>query len=258
MQFLLLEWPGEGGNHFTGSLYLYKPKSILINYNWISDIQISDTSQLSTCDVSYNPLLGNLQLNTIQTSLNSVGKACITEGLYAASLLANTASSKLPSTPTSTTKGKKSSEMKILSTRVATATTNISGTLTYDSFFPAVSILHSIGYLSYVASAIESIDILKNTTMQESTSLPAAIMASTTTQQSDTSLPAAPSNQQGNNTNPGISQWVLIALFGGFVGLCILTFVASKIFKHPKIHSKFGRKNSFGTLNTMNTVKTTK
>ena len=36
-----------------------------------------------------------------------------------------------------------------------------------------------------------------------------------------------------------------------FLGVCILTVAAKYIFKNPNLHSKFGRKNSYGTLNTM-------
>ena len=44
-------------------------------------------------------------------------------------------------------------------------------------------------------------------------------------------------------------------LFLGFTALCVLVFIASKVFRYPKMASKFGRKNSFGTLNSQNTSK---
>ena len=47
--------------------------------------------------------------------------------------------------------------------------------------------------------------------------------------------------------------WLIIVLVTSLIILCILVFVASIIFKHPVMHSKFGRKNSFGTLNTVAT-----
>ena len=44
---------------------------------------------------------------------------------------------------------------------------------------------------------------------------------------------------------------LLFGLFGAFLGVCILAVAAKYIFKNPNLHSKFGRKNSYGTLNTM-------
>eukprot|EP00835_Amoeboradix_gromovi_P003487 NODE_232_length_13679_cov_0.197349.p4 type:complete len:510 gc:universal NODE_232_length_13679_cov_0.197349:6678-5149(-) len=45
-------------------------------------------------------------------------------------------------------------------------------------------------------------------------------------------------------------------LFSGFIATCIVVLVASKFFKHPKIQSRFGRRNSFSTLNTVGTKHT--
>ena len=55
------------------------------------------------------------------------------------------------------------------------------------------------------------------------------------------------------NTDPAVSPWLIIGLVIGLGSVILLTFVASKIFKHPELHSRFGRKNSFGTLNTVAT-----
>ena len=41
---------GNNGNQFTGSLQLNKPRQLLINDNWISDVFIQDTSALTKCD----------------------------------------------------------------------------------------------------------------------------------------------------------------------------------------------------------------
>ena len=59
----------------------------------------------------------------------------------------------------------------------------------------------------------------------------------------------------GRDQDP-INPALIYGLTGGFVGLCVLVGIAKLIFKHPKMHSKYGRKNSFGTLNTMATAKT--
>ena len=45
--------------------------------------------------------------------------------------------------------------------------------------------------------------------------------------------------------------WLPIVLIGAIVVLCVAVCILSRIFKHPKLNSKFGRKNSFGTLNSV-------
>jgi len=72
-------------NHFTGTLKLDGPQSLFINNNWITDVIVKDASQLSYCDISNNPLLGNPDIeNLIQIN-------CTQDGLYSANLLPNTA-----------------------------------------------------------------------------------------------------------------------------------------------------------------------
>ena len=46
-------------NRFTGSLSLNQPKDINIQRNWVSDVIFQDTSLLTNCNISNNPLLGN-------------------------------------------------------------------------------------------------------------------------------------------------------------------------------------------------------
>ena len=53
-----------------------------------------------------------------------------------------------------------------------------------------------------------------------------------------------------------VDPFLVYGLLGGIGGLCTLVLAASLVFKHPKMHSKFGRKNSFGTLNTVVTKST--
>ena len=43
--------------------------------------------------------------------------------------------------------------------------------------------------------------------------------------------------------------WIYIAI-GGFIVLCLLVVIGGRCMKNTNIKSKFGRKNSFGTLNT--------
>ena len=56
-----LGWVG-GGNLLTGTLVLNRPRIVGIITNWIADVIIADTSLITSCDLSQNPLLGNLRL----------------------------------------------------------------------------------------------------------------------------------------------------------------------------------------------------
>ena len=87
LQYLYLGWsqdtPGTY-NKFSGSLVLNTQSlvELRINYNLFTNIIISDTSVLSGCDLSYNPLLGNPNIAKLTM--------CTQTGLYSASLLPNT------------------------------------------------------------------------------------------------------------------------------------------------------------------------
>ena len=76
--------PGSPGNHFTGSVVIKSPIYFYINYNWITDVIIQDTSSLIECDLSHNPLLRNPNIAGLSM--------CTKQGLYNASLLPITAS----------------------------------------------------------------------------------------------------------------------------------------------------------------------
>ena len=82
IRLLRLGYPGKPGNQFSGSLKLNSPVELHINDNWIADIFIQDTRQLSACDLSNNPLLGNPNLVNLTM--------CTKNALYNASLLPNT------------------------------------------------------------------------------------------------------------------------------------------------------------------------
>ena len=81
LQYFYLGFPGQPGNHFSGTLRLNRPIHLYINDNWITDIIIQDGSQInpSFCDLSNNPLLGNPNIAGLTM--------CTKIGLYSASLL---------------------------------------------------------------------------------------------------------------------------------------------------------------------------
>ena len=83
MSNIHLGFPNQAGNHFTGTLRLNRPTNVYINDNWITDVIIQDTSQLTTCDLSNNPLLGNPRIVSLimctQNSLYSASQLPITK-----------------------------------------------------------------------------------------------------------------------------------------------------------------------------------
>ena len=83
LQYLFLGWPGNPGNHFTGSLILNQPIQLYINDNWITDVVIQDSSVLGTggysCHLDNNPLLGNPNIAGLTK--------CTQDGLYSAAML---------------------------------------------------------------------------------------------------------------------------------------------------------------------------
>ena len=86
IKYLQLGYPGYPGNFFTGTLTLDQPFQLWINDNWIADLEIQDSSQinLSKCELSNNPLLGNPNIAGLTI--------CTTDGLYSALMLPNTKS----------------------------------------------------------------------------------------------------------------------------------------------------------------------
>ena len=61
-------------NHFSGALTMNKPIKLYINNNWITSVIVTDTSSLTSCDLSNNPLLGDPHLSTLTM--------CIKNNLY--------------------------------------------------------------------------------------------------------------------------------------------------------------------------------
>ena len=51
----------QGYPHFTSSIQMDQPLELYINDNWLTDLIIQDSSKLlGNCNLSDNPLLGNL------------------------------------------------------------------------------------------------------------------------------------------------------------------------------------------------------
>ena len=71
-----------GGNRFSGTINLNRPNEVVINDNWITDLIISDSSLLNSCDLTNTPLLGNPRIVGLTI--------CTKNGLYSPNLLPNT------------------------------------------------------------------------------------------------------------------------------------------------------------------------
>ena len=98
-----------------------------MNDNWIADLNIQDSSALSTsvCDISNNPLLGNPR----------IGFSCVKNNLYS--------SNSLPNTISRTSKVSSSSVIK------STRTTLISSKLVFSSLVNSTSSIPAYSYRTF-------------------------------------------------------------------------------------------------------------
>ena len=272
MKYVYLGWPDAPGNHFTGSLVLNQPFNLYINDNWITDVQVIDPTELLGCDLSNNPLLGN-------PNIISLVNKCGQNGLYAASLLPVTIS---------TTKSR-FSIMFSISSRFSTfiSSTRITSSLAMYKFATESSSKSIVSYSSInspTATSVVSSDPTATSTspMTQKYATSSFSAISTTVNMHDvhdeipitetsafskepglyfTSVAQYPSNTYettDQSNEPIISPYGILSLLSGLVLLCLFTFIASKMLKNPKINSKFGRRNSFGTLMTVQTKGTTR
>ena len=211
---------GYFGNHFSGTLRLNAPNKVKINNNWITDIIVQNSSGLTngSCDLSNNPLLDNPNVD---------GLGCTKNGLYSAGLLSNTAGAFVSTRPTS----------KLTTSRPTSIVLSVTSTFYNSTGSIAAPTLLSNSF----TSANEGPLYVNDTTI-----LTNIVVRATET--------LAPNNSLAP---PIFDKYLIIALIGTFIGLCILVGIGKFAFKHPKMHSKFGRKNSFGTLNTVATTKKT-
>ena len=251
LEYLYLGYPGQPGNRFTGTLRLNRPLELHIHDNWITDVIIQESSALTGCDLSNNPLLGNANIAGLTR--------CTKFGLYSAGLLPQTLTTSFSTrTAKPTTAIKLKTTAELATSKYSAAESIATNTFTYrisastaTSHFETSSVLleNPISTISFTIHSrpdvqvyLSSLDIHFNSVNSTSSSL---------------ALKTPDANDQ--NPSAAIGDPILIyGILAGLFGLCVLVLVASKVFKHPKMHSKFGRKNSFGTLNTMNTVATGK
>ena len=264
LQFLTLGYPESIGNHLTGTLRLNAPTYLFINDNWITDVIITHTTGLSTaeCDLSNNPLLGNPNI--------PVGGICKQTGLYSANSLPKTITTIKPTTAKSTTTTVKSTIAKTAVTTTVKSTTAMSST-TATSITPISTLSFSMtttyDVLRMTKISATSIPISTSLWLNSPNSLNVTNQNEIRWNSTDLSTEYSTEVLLNTNTVTDVIEKIIIptaavvdpiliyAVLAGLVGLCVLVVISGLVIKNPKMHSKFGRKNSFGTLNTVATGK---
>ena len=283
-------------NTLSGTVYLSQPTVFDIHINQITYISVTDNEELTNCDYSNNPLLGVSlpSLPTFCPHNNLFAPPVVTTPLTktttrSTSTLKSTRSTvssikMVFTTPTSALYVTTKTSVAILKTASATLSatfkatsksfTSPSGMSASDkSILSQPSVLSanmldqssSSAFLQLFSSAIPSNN---PSTSADFLSAPFeySIFDSTSTskylfpernfifnvEHESTQLTTEKQSLKDSN----IDMVLLYGLAGAFIGLCILVFVASKVFKSPKLHSKFGRRTSFSTLNTVTTKAT--
>ena len=243
LQYLSLGSPGESGNHFSGSVIMFSPITLLINVNYITDVVVTDVSQLRECDLSDNPLKDNPYLSNLNK--------CTQTGLYLPS--------RLPITK---------STSKITSRTLAKSTTAVRSSLLVKPDTGS-SRTNSFLLLSTVISAnpvgvIQSSKFGSNSTfgtilgsLTSTSDLESLISDVYSTKVNLTSATSADSKstQDVQNVILNGDPVIMYLLIGGLSGLFVILSVIGRYWKSPVSKSKFGRHNSYGTLNTVQTVK---
>ena len=242
-------------NRFSGTLTLTRPVHIIINGNYITDIIVADTTRIISgfCDISNNPLLGNSRISLLTM--------CRKNNLYSPSML--------PNTKITTKSASSRSTLRQSISTIKGVDSSISSTLSIST--TTSSRIHPTTIFSYVAlrSIPTSVVILKTSSMETFLGVITTDNApfadhtdlSSNNHQSfylntsiDTEISGPTQIDSDNSQFISPSMNLIYYSVGGFVLVCALAVVAGTVFKHPKVHSKYGRKNSLGTLNSVTTV----
>ena len=261
LQFLYLSTSRDAGNHFTGSISLNAPKEVNIYGNWITEFKVLNSTSLTLCVLSNNPIAGNYDVSQLSM--------CTQTGIYSARLLPWTISSKsristlsnvpselksviskteassylrvsssstmtlngIYSTSTSSVKIKTSPTMTNVATQVQVLIVSIQTKLTEDAIRTPIN---SPGSDLFMLTGIS----IFNLETVSSIALPTTLAVDTGPQSNDVSF-------------VGSITFILIVI-GLFFAVCLVIVIAGRLIKSPIIKSRFARKNSYGTLNTLN------
>ena len=220
---------GGPNNRFTGTITIFKPVHLDLSGNHISDVIVLNSSMLVVCDLSNNPFLN--YVNVLSLTM------CTKNGLYSPTILPFKTST--PSRFLLTGTGTRSPQTFTTSQR-SSATTYMPVTqITQVSFSTSISLSDPV----YLPSALELTYDMNSLFLTASESFSEFGAPPSIATQISTPLDAADTS-------------IIYILIGGLIGLFILLVLLKSFIKNPSSKSKFGRKNSFGTLNTVNTNKT--
>ena len=252
LQYLRLGFPGMRFNHFTGILRLNAPLELYINDNWISGIVIYDYSRLTSanCDLSNNPLFGNPHISNLTF--------CIQLSLYNASSLPITVSTAQSSVFTSLSRISSKFNLPIASFIKTTSKVSLI-TIFERTLTKTISIYSQpLATRSPITSSLilnqNNESISRNHFSIIPTFEPIATELILNALKTTTFSVAKGIDSDTSSTGPDIaSSFLIFGAVCGLIFLCILVVACGFIIKHPTIKSKFGRKNSYGTLNTVNT-----
>ena len=227
-------------NRFSGTFAATWPTTLHIHNNYFTNVILASTTQIeeTECNISNTPLKGHAIVFVL------AGKNCIVSGLYFASLLPFTLSKSLKST----------SSAKILtnySTFIPTLTMyKSSGTMPSTSFSLSKA---AISAGTFPSANSENLDNgWLHTSAASNSYFSEYVSTNTSIQSSIETLSTENINKSNLEGDP--NSLIVYLLIAGIVVLCAILVVSSRFVKNPKINSKFGRKNSFGTLNTVQTT----
>ena len=244
LHFLYLGHPrsdsGQLGNQFTGSISIKEPVKLYIYMNLITKLIITTSSDLTQCDLSHNPILGNY--DSLQLSI------CTIAGIYSANLLPWTLSKILPSTVASKIQSS-TKQSKLSSWSMARSNSGTSGTfiIQTESFLVVNSQTNLLAVSTPNIRTIlttDAVELPQNQSKSIVIQFESIVTASSLADDSPI-IPMAETQLVEN-----LAFILLIA--GAFFAVCLVVVVAGRLTKSPILKSKFARKNSYGTLNTVN------
>ena len=251
LKIIYLAWFGDSiYSPFTGTLNITKPTTISICKTLISDVVVANTSQILVCDLNNTPMLDSPNLNALRA------KGCTTSGVYSSNLLPIT----LSTSKRTLTIGKTTSYLPTKRISISLLATIIETTSPASNGITPTNLDLSSQSTLATFLGIKSLEDGSNYTMFDHF-VPSLVYDSLTSLIISSEISPIVSSQATtpSDVDPQLlletQNFLIYALVGGFIFVCILAVIASFIFKHPKMHSKFGRKNSFGTLNTVNTTR---
>ena len=250
-------------NTFSGHLNLESASDLYIANNQISVISIANSSLLTTdnCDLSNN-LFYLEDVSALNCVKNLLNKRTTTASSQLQSSLAKSSVSSDTRTSMTTTHYV-TSQVSTSSTTVdktKTITTIVDGTIKTTNQFSikfTSGSTHIASTTSDLYSPITSNSLVLNPTLVFDEDSIISQDLNKTTHSTFSSIFVVDTNESNAATRlEPVDTMLIFYLIGALAVTIVLLLIASKLFKKPLTKSKYGRKNSFGTLNTVNTTHT--